>query len=63
MKLNDLNLKIGEEAQIMVRCVEDKDARSCECCVFDNSLLCELIHCSSFVREDGKDVHFEIVMK
>lgn len=58
MKLNDL--KIGEEAQITVRCVEDTATRSCEYCVFDNSFLCELIHCSSFVREDGKDVHFEI---
>jgi len=57
-------LKIGEE--IRIRCVEgdiDDNFSRCEFCCFNNerAQLCDSAACCDYQREDGKNVHFEIV--
>lgn len=52
-------LKIGEEFRI--RCVEDK-GQNCSRCVFNlYGMDCNLVACQGFVRDDGKDVCYELV--
>lgn len=69
-------LKVGEVAysnklQSNVICIEDdfySDRYGCACCCFNSSnhkdckadLFTDKFECRSTVREDGKDVHFEI---
>lgn len=68
-------LKVGEvdystALKSNVICVEDdyySDRYGCACCCFDNKrlscitdLFTDKFECRSRVREDGKDVHFEI---
>lgn len=55
-----MELKAGEELHI--RCVEDftHSPQCTKCCFYQR---CDPIrtHCQSFVRTDGKNVHYEVV--
>ena len=51
-------LAIGEE--IRIRCVEDNDG-SCNKCFFRDMHICDGKFCCLVGREDGKNVHLELV--
>ena len=57
--------KIGEEFEIKLRLKVVESGRACMKCIFLGSRLCtqidQLGDCACFIRNDEKDVHFELV--
>ena len=56
---------IGEEFEVKLRIKVAESGRTCKGCIFDSSELCGqtdlLGACDYLTRNDGKNIHFEIV--
>lgn len=58
---NKIEIGINEEFKLKFKCVEDTDDKSCNECVFNNTIICNKLICMEFQRKDNTSVHFELI--